>query len=126
MVAPKSLTLNLQELLSGAVIGDTKALGVFVVHIRYAEDLSAQDRNGRSDPYIVLAYAKVRTLTDADRTLLTITFKFGKPLYSTRIIIGDLNPVFEETAFMLVTQDEVNADEKLAAMLWDSDRWSAE
>ena len=126
MVAPKSLTLNLQELLSGAVIGDTKALGVFVVHIRYAEDLSAQDRNGRSDPYIVLAYAKVRTLTDADRTLLTIIFKFGKPLYSTRIIIGDLNPVFEETAFMLVTQDEVNADEKLAAMLWDSDRWSAE
>lgn len=116
----------MQELLSGAVIGDTKALGVFVVHIRYAEDLSAQDRNGRSDPYIVLAYAKVRTLTDADRTLLTIIFKFGKPLYSTRIIIGDLNPVFEETAFMLVTQDEVNADEKLAAMLWDSDRWSAE
>jgi Ca2+-dependent lipid-binding protein len=120
------LTLNLQEILSGAVIGDTKALGVFVVHIKYAEDLSAQDRNGRSDPYIVLAYAKVRTPTDADRTLLIAIFKFGKPLYSTRIIIGDLNPVFEETAFMLVTQDEVKADENLAAMLWDSDKWSAE
>lgn len=126
MVAPKSLTLNLQELLSGAVIGDTKALGVFVIHIKYAEDLSPQDRNGRSDPYIVLAYAKVRTPTDAERTLLTIILKFGKPLYSTRIITGDLNPVFEETAFMLVTQDEVKADENLAAMLWDSDRWTAE
>ena len=126
MVAPKSLTLNLQELLSGAVIGDTKALGVFVIHIKYAEDLSPQDRNGRSDPYIVLAYAKVRTPTNMDRTLLTIIFKFGKPLYSTRIITGDLNPVFEETAFMLVTQDEVKADENIAAMLWDSDRWTAE
>jgi len=120
------LTLNLQEILSGAVIGDTKALGVFVIHIKYAEDLSAQDRNGRSDPYIVLAYAKVRTPTDAYPMLLTIIFKFGKPLYSTRIITGDLNPVFEETAFMLVTQDEVKADENLAAMLWDSDRRTAE
>ena len=57
---------------------------------------------------------------------LTLIFKFGKPLYSTRIITGDLNPVFEETAFMLVTQDEVKADENIAAMLWDSDRWTAE
>jgi Ca2+-dependent lipid-binding protein len=47
------------EMLSGAAIGDTRALGVIVVKIKYAEDLSAQDRNGRSDPYIVLAYAKV-------------------------------------------------------------------
>jgi Ca2+-dependent lipid-binding protein len=37
-----------------------------------------------------------------------------------------LNPVFEETAFMLVTQDEVKAEEQLAAMLWDSDKRSAE
>lgn len=38
---------------------DTRALGVFIIRIQYAEDLSAQDRNGKSDPYIVLAYAKV-------------------------------------------------------------------
>lgn len=109
LVAPKSMTLNLQEMMSGAAIGDTRALGVFIIRIQYAEDLSAQDRNGKSDPYIVLAYAK-----------------FGKPLYSTRIILGDLNPVFEETAFMLVTQEEVKADEQLAAMLWDSDKHSAD
>lgn len=113
-------------MLSSAVIGETKALGVFVIHIKYAEDLSAQDRNGRSDPYIVLAYSKVRLIIAMGQSLLTTVLKFGKPLYSTRIITGDLNPVFEETAFMLVTQDEVKADERLAAMLWDSDRWSAE
>jgi hypothetical protein len=28
--------------------------------------------------------------------------------------------VFEETAFMLVTHEEVKADEQLSAMLWDS------
>lgn len=47
--------------------------------------------------------------------------KFGKPLYSTRIIMGDLNPVFEETCALLLTADEVKAEEALSLMLWDSD-----
>ncbi|KAK7462733.1 hypothetical protein VKT23_007320 [Stygiomarasmius scandens] len=132
LVAPKSMTINLQELLSGSVIGggsksavqimilrtltmalygfdlvDTRAKGVFLVTIHHAEGLSAQDSNGRSDPYIVLAYAK-----------------FGKPLYSTRIILGDLNPCWEETAALLVSDDEIKAGEDVSLMLWDSDRWS--
>ncbi|KAG8954346.1 hypothetical protein FRC03_011485 [Tulasnella sp. 419] len=109
LIAPKSMTLNIQEMMNAAAIGDTQALGVFIIIIHHAEGLSAQDRNGRSDPYIVLAYAK-----------------FGKPLYSTRIILGDLNPVFEETAMMLITRNEVQAEEDLAAMLWDSDKRSAD
>ncbi|KAG8897581.1 hypothetical protein FRC01_011279, partial [Tulasnella sp. 417] len=109
LIAPRSMTLNLKEMLSNAVIGDTQALGVFVITIHHAESLSAQDRNGKSDPYIVLAYAK-----------------FGKPLYSTRIILGDVNPVFEETAMMLVTRNEVQAEEDLSAMLWDSDKRTAD
>lgn len=76
-VAPKSMTINLQEILSGAAIGgtlifqlreeqlvltpshpllrltETQAIGAFVITIHHGEDLSAQDRNGSSDPYIV-------------------------------------------------------------------------
>ncbi|KAF5369071.1 hypothetical protein D9758_002979 [Tetrapyrgos nigripes] len=132
LVAPKSMTINLQELLSGSVIGggsksavqtvimrsliialrdfelvDTRAQGVFLITIHHAEGLSPQDSNGRSDPYIVLAYAK-----------------FGKPLYSTRIILGDLNPCWEETAAVLVSLDEIRAGEDVSIMLWDSDKWS--
>jgi len=59
------------------------------------------------------------------RSVLT-SRQFGKPLYSTRIILEDLNPVFEETAMLLVTQNEVKAEEDLSAMLWDSDKRSAE
>ena len=88
---------------------DTNALGVFVIHIHHCVGLKAQDANGKSDPYIVLAYAK-----------------FGKPLYSTRIIQGDVNPVFEETAMLLVTEDEVKGEEDLSAMLWDSDKRTAD
>lgn len=106
---PKSMTINIQEMLSGAAVGDTRAIGVFIITIHHCEGLSAQDNNGKSDPYVVLAYAK-----------------FGKPLYSTRIILEDLNPVYEETAAILLTMDEVKAKEDLSAMLWDSDKTSAE
>ncbi|KZT59170.1 hypothetical protein CALCODRAFT_516259 [Calocera cornea HHB12733] len=107
IVAPNSLTLSIKDLMSGAAIGDTRAVGVFLITIHHAEGLSAQDSNGKSDPYIVLAYAK-----------------FGKPLYSTRVILADLNPVYEETAALLLSQDEIKAEEELSAMLWDSDKHS--
>ncbi|EKM56362.1 uncharacterized protein PHACADRAFT_172085 [Phanerochaete carnosa HHB-10118-sp] len=109
-IAPKSLTLNLAQMLVGdGVQKDTKALGVIVVTVHHAVGLDAQDSNGKSDPYIVLAYAK-----------------FGKPLHSTRIVQGDLNPVWEETAVLLLTEDEVKGEENLSAMLWDSDKRSAD
>lgn len=65
-VAPRSLTLNVQQILAGdGVKKDTLALGVLKVTIRHASNLSAQDSNGTSDPYVVLSFAK-----------------FGKPLVS--------------------------------------------
>lgn len=110
-VAPKSLTLNLAQMLVGdGLKKDTKAVGIIVVTIHHAIGLLAQDRRtNSSDPYIVLAYAK-----------------FGKPLYSTRIITGDLNPVWEETAFLLVSDEEINAEESLSLTLWDWDKHSAD
>ncbi|SCV68713.1 BQ2448_834 [Microbotryum intermedium] len=108
--APKSMTMNIAQMISGdGIKKETKALGVFMVKIHYAEDLFARDDNGFSDPYVVLAYAK-----------------FGKPLFSTRIIERTLNPVWEQTAFLLVTDDEIRADEKLSVQLWDSDKVSAD
>lgn len=52
--------------------------------------------------------------------------KFGKPLFSTRIVVEDLNPVWEETAYLLVTDDEVRSGELLSVQLWDSDMMSAD
>ncbi|CDZ98821.1 Ca2-dependent lipid-binding protein CLB1/vesicle protein vp115/Granuphilin A, contains C2 domain [Phaffia rhodozyma] len=105
LTAPRSMTMNLQDMVSPVAIGETKTQGVLVITIHYGEGLSAQDRNGSSDPYIVMSYAK-----------------FGKPLYSTRIIVGDLNPVFEETCYLLVNSDDVKSQEALSVCLWDSDK----
>jgi Ca2+-dependent lipid-binding protein len=52
--------------------------------------------------------------------------KFGKPLYSTRIIAEDINPVWEETAVLLVSSDEVKAKESLSIQLWDNDKYTAD
>ncbi|KDN40023.1 hypothetical protein K437DRAFT_192864 [Tilletiaria anomala UBC 951] len=109
-VAPKSMTLNMAQMLAGGgVKKDTDAIGVIAVQISHAENLSAQDANGKSDPYIIASLAK-----------------FGRPLYSSRIIFEDLNPVWNETCFVLITKDDIKADEKLSLQLWDSDKRTAD
>ena len=109
-VAPKSMTMNMTEMLAGdGIKKDTDALGVLMVNIKYGYNLSSQDLNGKSDPYTVLSFAK-----------------FGRPLYATRIIFEDLNPVWEETAFLLVSRDDLRSGESLSLQLWDSDKHSAD
>ncbi|MCO5566154.1 hypothetical protein L7F22_019830 [Adiantum nelumboides] len=109
-VAPKSMTMNMAQMLSGdGIKKDTDAVGVLVVHIKYGEDLSAQDANGKSDPYVVLSFAK-----------------FGRPLYSSRIIFEDLNPNWNESAHLLVTKEDLRSDEMLSVQLWDSDKRTAD
>ncbi|KAF3481358.1 uncharacterized protein GIQ15_04117 [Arthroderma uncinatum] len=113
-VAPKSMSLDLGMMLGGDDIQkDTSALGVFWVRIHRANGLSKQDKRGSkgggSDPYINLSFSK-----------------YGKPMYCTRVICDDLNPVWEESAPLLVTPELIKADEKLSVELWDSDRSTAD
>ncbi|RMZ90409.1 hypothetical protein DV736_g2366, partial [Chaetothyriales sp. CBS 134916] len=113
-VAPKSMQLDLKAMLQGDdIIKDTQAIGVLWIRIHKAVGLSKQDshgsRGGGSDPYINLSFSK-----------------YGKPMYCTRVITDDLNPVWEETAALLVTPELIMADEQLSVELWDSDRNTAD
>lgn len=109
-LVPKAITLNLAEIMAGeGVRKETDAVGVVAVQIIAADGLSSQDANGYSDPYIIISLAK-----------------FGRPLYSTRIIFKDLNPVWNETAFVLITKDDIMAEEKISLQLWDSDMHTAD
>ncbi|KAK1138827.1 hypothetical protein N8T08_001744 [Aspergillus melleus] len=112
--APKSLTMDLSMMLKGDdILKETQALGIMWVRIHRAVGLSKQDRRGSygggSDPYINLSFSK-----------------YGKPMYCTRVITDDLNPVWEETAALLVTPELIKADESLSVELWDSDRNTAD
>ncbi|KAK5086662.1 hypothetical protein LTR05_003830 [Lithohypha guttulata] len=113
-VAPKSMTLDLKSMLQGDdITKDTQAMGVMWVRIHRAVGLSKQDRKGSdgggSDAYINLSFSK-----------------YGKPMYCTRVITDDLNPIWEETAALLVTPELIKADEQLSVELWDSDRHTAD
>ncbi|CAK4033533.1 Meiotically up-regulated [Lecanosticta acicola] len=113
-VAPKSMSLDMRAMLQGDdITKDTQALGVMWIRIHKAVGLSKQDKRGSkwggSDPYITLTFSK-----------------YGKPMYCTRVITDDLNPVWEETTALLVTPELIKADENLSVELWDSDRHSAD
>lgn len=113
-VAPKSMSLDMRAMLQGdSIQKDSEALGVMWIRIHRAVGLSKQDRRGSehggSDPYITLAFSK-----------------YGKPMYCTRVITDDLNPIWEETAALLVTPELIKADENLSVELWDSDRHTAD
>lgn len=114
-VAPKSLTLNLKDMLVGDDFKkDTSARGIVMVHIKYADGFKDGDggigpMQGSSDSYVTVAWGK-----------------FGKPLASTRIIVDEQHPVWHEWAFILVTAEEINADETLRLQLWDSDKYTAD
>ncbi|KAH7122328.1 hypothetical protein B0J11DRAFT_335917 [Dendryphion nanum] len=113
-VAPKSLSIDMRAILQGdSVQKETEALGILWIRIHRAVGLSKQDRRGSkhggSDPYITLAFSK-----------------YGKPMYCTRVITDDLNPIWEETAALLVTPELIKADENLSVELWDSDRHTAD
>jgi len=113
-VAPKSMSLDMRAMLQGDdITKDVQALGVMWIRIHRAVGLSKQDKRGSkyggSDPYITLSFSK-----------------YGKPMYCTRVITDDLNPIWEETAAILITPELIKADENLSVELWDSDRHSAD
>lgn len=104
-VAPKSLIMDMSKILQGdAVKKETDAIGLIYVKIKNAKGIAAQDRSGKSDPFITLAFSQ-----------------FGKPVYCTRIIEQELNPSWNEQTCLLVYQDQLTAGEKLSVELWDSD-----
>lgn len=112
--APKSMTMDLGMMLKGDdIVKETQALGIMWIRIHRAVGLSKQDTRGSegggSDPYINLSFSK-----------------YGKPMYCTRVITDDLNPIWEETAALLVNAELIKADESLSVELWDSDRTTAD
>ncbi|KAH9481678.1 Meiotically up-regulated gene 190 protein [Psilocybe cubensis] len=115
-VSPRSLTMDLKTLLMGREKMDTEAVGVVIVTIKRAEEFKAGDggkvfktRDGqKGDAYVTIGWSK-----------------WGKPLWSTRIISGE-GPVWEETTALLVGPSELNAQEALQLQLWDADRFTAD
>ncbi|TIB11670.1 hypothetical protein E3P92_02840 [Wallemia ichthyophaga] len=108
--APKSYTVDVQDLLlEDDVKRDVSAIGVIEVRIHGAIDIEKSDTNGTSDPYCTIAFSKQQ-----------------KPLYSTRVIVNDLNPTWEESTTILLRPEIIKSQEDITVQLYDSDRLSAD
>lgn len=114
-VAPRSLTLDLKDMLVGDDFKkDTISRGVIVVFLKEAKDFKEGDGGigplkGSSDSYLTCSWGK-----------------FGKTIASTRVIEDDQDPKFHEWAYLLVSPQEIDAGERLRVQLWDSDRFTAD
>lgn len=105
-VQPKSMSIDMTVYVGGSdqKLG-TDAIGVLFIKIHRARQLARQDSRGPgADPYLTIAFSK-----------------YEKPMYATRIIKGDRNPVWEETAIIMIRAEHVKRNENVLLRLWDSD-----
>lgn len=49
-----------------------------------------------------------------------------KSQFSTRIVMGCLSPVFEETTTLLVDANAAKVNERVSLQIWDSDRFTVD
>ena len=105
-VQPKSMGLDMTVYVGGSdQKEDTDAIGLLFVKIHRARSLAKQDSRGAgADPYLTIAFSK-----------------YEKPMYATRIIKGDRNPVWEESAFVMIKAEHMKRQENVLLRLWDSD-----
>ncbi|ROW03637.1 hypothetical protein VPNG_07205 [Cytospora leucostoma] len=114
-VAPKSLTLNLKDMLMGDDFKkDTTSQGVVFIFIKRASGFKHGDggiskTQQASDSYVTVSWGK-----------------FGKTVATTRVIQDTQDPEWHEYANILVTNEELNAEERLRLQLWDSDKYTAD
>lgn len=116
-VAPRSLSLDLKNMLVGDDFKkDTVAKGVLVIDINHGFDFRTGDAaiplirsEASSDPYVSVAWAK-----------------FGKPVFSTRVLVKEMEPYWRERCYLLVTPQELDVGERVRLQLWDSDRFTAD
>ncbi|KAI9102565.1 hypothetical protein DFS34DRAFT_701363 [Phlyctochytrium arcticum] len=108
LVSPKVMALELDRLLMGdAALADTRALGVIKVVFRSAKHLRGADwgvRGSTSDPYATLGFGN--------------STKF---LARTRIIPKDRSPVWNETHYAVITEEDVKNGFPLSVKVWDYD-----
>ncbi|TFK23531.1 hypothetical protein FA15DRAFT_705421 [Coprinopsis marcescibilis] len=125
VVAPRSMNVDLKATLMGVPVKDTDAVGVVVVTVRRAL-LKFGDRDeGVGSGSVV--NKTVKAWREKHDTYVTVGWsKLGKPMWSTRIIPSATAPVWEETTVLLVTPQELDAQEGLRLQVWDSDRFTVD
>ncbi|SCV74595.1 BQ2448_7624 [Microbotryum intermedium] len=107
-VAPQSYELDLSRFFLGSDVAmKTRSVGVVCIAIHKAHNLTASDVRGTSDPFVRISFVHS-----------------GKVLFATRVVSKTLNPVWEEVAFLRITDDEIDEQDRIRFTVLDWDRFS--
>lgn len=110
-VQPKSMGLDMTQYLGGSsTIAETETIGLVYIRINRGRNLPRQDTRGPgADPYVVISMSQ-----------------YEKPMYASRIIKGDRNPIWGEHTYLLIRPEYIRRGEHILLRIWDSDRSSAD
>lgn len=122
----------------------TSTVGVLQIIIHSAEDLpkmdamgellqssmlldpdAATDVVGTCDAYVAVSFSKYNKPSKL-HTFIRVSLYAHAAVFSTRTIVDNPNPSWEEPAFCLVSTDEVEGGEYLRLRVSDSDRFSSD
>ncbi|KAK9681381.1 hypothetical protein K7432_015650 [Basidiobolus ranarum] len=107
MTQPKSLTLDLESFLTGVdVVHDIRSIGVIKVDIYEGANLSNVD------------------LGDLDKIFLTLSMvnDSKSSIQHTRVLSDNINPVWNETLLLLITEDDVENENELQISVRDQSK----
>ncbi|KAJ3053153.1 hypothetical protein HK097_004924 [Rhizophlyctis rosea] len=102
LVSPKVMAVELDRILDNTLV---RSLGILKVTFRQATNLRSADLGGSADPYASLSFGNSTNL-----------------LCRTRILPSDRNPVWNESHYILLTEDDVKRGIPIVAKVWDHDR----
>ncbi|KAI7852946.1 hypothetical protein BDC45DRAFT_484442 [Circinella umbellata] len=105
LVDPKSMTLDIKELI-GAATQDTSAIGVVKVEVRQARRNATLDLKDMKDAYATIS----------------ISSQEDKSTTSTRVLTNDENPRWNENLYILIRQEEIVNEATVDLKVYDADK----
>ncbi|KAI9497976.1 hypothetical protein BDB00DRAFT_755787 [Zychaea mexicana] len=105
LVDPKSMTLDIKELM-GAAAQDTSSIGVVKVEVRQAKRTSTINLQDMEDAYATIS----------------LSTQEGKNAPSTRVLTNDEDPRWNENLYILVHQEEIVNEATVDIKVWDADK----
>ncbi|TNY17094.1 phosphatidylserine decarboxylase-domain-containing protein [Rhodotorula diobovata] len=116
---PKRIARRRQTLFDPLVEGD-QPLGTLVIRVHAGRDLVAKDKNGLSDPYVVIRYGPSRVTGPTVQKSLN-------PVWGSGGESGDLSGVAGEAKLELKLHDCLAlGQERVEVVCWDKDRVGSE
>lgn len=107
LIAPHCMTINAGKLISGLDTTFSDASAIVAIFIDSAVNVPQRDQIGTCDPYVSVSFSQ-----------------YSKPLYRSRILKRQRDPMWKEWCFIVVCNHHLRSRENIRLTLWNSNRFT--